>query len=140
MVDAGDRSTQSGSTPLRSVGAGTSSFVGAALLEDGSAAFPVPGAPAGALGLVGLELSPDGMLGQTFTIVDNTATDLVTDPADGDLTMVAGTGSPYIGVYVLEELVVTGDARVITGDSLDVLGPLTVDPGSTLDAHNLSLP
>ena len=75
-----------GSTPLRAVGAGTSTVLAANVLTDVTANFPVPDLATGELGLIGLELNPNTAQDQTFMIIDNTATEIFTDPTDGDMT------------------------------------------------------
>ena len=87
------------STPLRGIGPGSSSDLGAQFLEDPAAGFPLPDPLTGALGLIGLQLNPNIGQGETFTVVDNTESRLVTDAADGDMTGAASSGDDYIGVY-----------------------------------------
>ena len=75
-------------TPLYSLGGGMSTGLTANTLTDAAAAF-IPGA------LVGLELHPNTAQAKTFTIIANDATTLSTDPADGDLRVMAATGNTY---------------------------------------------
>ncbi|MGH9388520.1 MAG: hypothetical protein ACRD1Z_02825, partial [Vicinamibacteria bacterium] len=140
IVDNGGLVTSGFSTPLRSVAPGVSTALSANSLTSGAAVFPVPDALTGALGLIGLSLNPNTAQSQSFTITDNTATVLFTDPADGDMTLVASPGQSYIGEYTFDNVSVLGAARVETKDNLFVTGTLFVDPTSALSAHNVTLP
>ena len=100
------------STPVRSIGSSTSTALAADSLTDAAAAFPVPDAVIGRLGLIGLEPNPNDSQGTTFTVIDNTATQIFVDPADGDMTSVAAPADSFIGVYVLDGLEITGAANV----------------------------
>ncbi len=117
-------------TPLRAISPGTGSTIAAGKLENGSAGFPIPDPITGTLGLIGLELNPNTAQGQTFTIIDNTATSIVIDPADGDMTAFAAPGDPYIGVYHFDNLRVLGGASLVTADQCVVLGTLDTTGGS----------
>jgi hypothetical protein len=90
IVDNSGMVTFDGSTPLRAVGKGTITGLTATVLTDDNANFPLPDMAAGRLGLIGLELDPNINDGDasTFTIIDNTATTITVDAADGDLTAV----------------------------------------------------
>ena len=117
-------------TPLRAVGVGASTGLAPSTLTNATADFPAPSAATGALGLIGLELNPNTAQGQTFTILDNTPTDLFTDAADGDMTLVASPGDQSIGVYTFDNLSVTGAAEVETADQCVVIGTLDTSGGS----------
>jgi hypothetical protein len=140
IVDNGGKVTVGNSTPLRAVGTGTSTSLTANELEDSIRNFPLPNASTGAVGLVGLELRPDANQSIGFRIANNTAKRLFTDPLDGDMTTVTSVGATYIGVYNLDEISVTGGARVVTADDIDVTGAPNVDAASLLQSHNLILP
>ena len=99
--------------------------------------FPLPNPLTGALGLIGLELDPDSNDADatTFTIIDNTATTITIDAADGDLTTVAAVGDSYIGVYTFEDVTIVNGAWMRTADNLIINGFLTII-GGTLDSNN----
>jgi hypothetical protein len=139
VVDNGGFATPSMSTPLRGIGVGTISALGPQLLEDLSGSFPVPDPATGTLGLVGLSLNPNTAQGQLFTVIDNTATEIFTDPTDGDMTLISTPGSPYIGVYTLDNLTVIDGASMSTADECLVTGSIDVTGGS-LTCAGLSLP
>ena len=93
-------------TFLRSIAPSTSTALGANVLTDTSASFPLPDSATGRLGLIGLELNPNTVQGRTFTIVDNTATEIFTDLADGGMTdvTVASVGDTYFSFTSLDTL------------------------------------
>ena len=129
IADNNGLATSVYSTPLRSVGRGNITGLTPTVLTDANADFPLPGPATGALGLIGLSLDPNinDADPTTFTIVDNTATTITVDAADGDLTLAATIGDEYIGVYTFENLSVINGARVETLDqvffnSLDITG------------------
>lgn len=140
IIDNGGVETDRFSTPLRSVGPGVNTGLEVGRLIDESASFPVPDPETGAVGLVGLELNPNTGQGQTFTIIDNTATEIITDPADGDMTLVAGVGNPYIGQYFWDNGDVVGSANVRTEDECISTGTLSVKGGAHLVCKNVTLP
>lgn len=136
IVDAAGTNTRVGSTPLRGIGAGVSSTVLADELFRSGAGFPVPDPVVGSIGLIGLELNPNTAQGQTFTVVDNTATRLFTDPADGDMTAVAFDADPYVGVYSFDDVSVINGAQADTTDRCEIFGTLDTT-GGTLTCDNL---
>jgi len=90
--------------------------------------------------LKGLKVNPDSTRGEAFTIVDNTATTLFTDPADGDLTQTAAVGSQYAGVFVAnDEVMITGKAWVYSADPLLLNRKLTITGGGSLSADPLTV-
>lgn len=148
VIDNGSQGTTPRSTPLRAVGSGTSTNLTANMLTDSAASFSVPDIATGALGLRGLELNPNTGQDKTFTIIDNAATTLVTDPADGDMTAVASASDEYSGVEQLDEIVVRGKASfdlgdpflpstAVTADDAEVLGTSLV--GGTIQFSNGAL-
>ena len=140
VIDNGGTETVRFSTPLRSVGPGVSTALEANVLTDDNASFPVPDPTTGSLGLVGLELNPNSGQGQTFTIIDNTATTIVTDPADGDMTGVATAADSYIGQYFWDNADIRGAAQVQTQDDCFATGTLEVRESAQLECNNLSIP
>jgi hypothetical protein len=127
------------STPLRSIGEGTSTGLGADVLTDTSASFPLPDDSVGALGLVGLELNPNLSQSSTFTVIGNNATQIFIDTADGQMTDVASAGATYVGVYFFDELTVTDGAQVYTGDRIET-PTYSVDASSSLESQNINEP
>src|SRR6185295_11653421 len=63
-------------------------------------------------GLIGLRLNPDTTQAYGFTVIDNTATTLVTEPTDGDMTSVASVGSDYTATPTVGHFAVQGGATV----------------------------
>ncbi|CAB1061810.1 hypothetical protein D1BOALGB6SA_6585, partial [Olavius sp. associated proteobacterium Delta 1] len=127
-----DNNGGSGETPLRSVGSGVITDLSATVLTDENADFPLPDPDTGALGLEGLELNPNIEQERTFTIIDNTATTITINAADGDLTEVAQVGNRYIGVYTFDTLTVSGESKVTAQDIVEIAegGSLTVNGAS----------
>lgn len=91
-----------GVTPLRAIGPANSTGLSANTLTRSTASFPVANASTRAAELVGLELNPNTAQGQTFTVTDNIATTITTDPADGAMTSVRAAGNPFVGVYTFD--------------------------------------
>ena len=129
IVDSGGVDTAEDSTPLRSVGSGQSSVIELNRLLDINANYPVPDPVIGSLGLVGLELNPNIEQNRTYTIIGNTETEIFTDPAEGDMTLVASLENAYQGVYSFDNLTITGKAKVVTDDQVLVIGNAWIDPG-----------
>ena len=69
-------------TPLPGALSGTITALEPYKLTDINANF-TPGS------LVGMKLLPNIQRTETFTIIDNSMTEIMTDPADGDMTVVA---------------------------------------------------
>jgi len=132
VIDNAGLPTSGFSTRLRGVGPGISTSLEPWVLTDLAAAFLVPDPITGAIGLVGLQLNPDEVQPQTFTIIDNTVDTITIDPGDGDLTTVSTTGDAYIGVYFLDNLFIRNGARVSTPDN--IIGNIDVDGTSVLEA------
>ncbi|MCX6580460.1 MAG: carboxypeptidase regulatory-like domain-containing protein [Candidatus Aminicenantes bacterium] len=89
--------TQSGN-PLVFPAVGPSSITGlsANVLTDSSASY-MPGS------LKGMKVIPNiNKKEKTFTIIDNTATTIITDPAEGDLTTATAVGDTYGGMGVFD--------------------------------------
>jgi len=107
---------------------------------DDNPDFPLPDPVTGALGLIGLELDSNINDGEanTLTILDNTATTITIDAADGDLTAVAAVGGSYIGVYTFDNLRVRGEAQMSTTDNVIVLGELELNDGTLLTTKILA--
>ena len=141
IVDNNNIVTTAYSTPLRSIGVGAITALTSTVLADANARFPVPDSATGALGLIGLELDPDKNDADStiFTIVDNTATTITIDSADGDLTTVAAVGDEYIGVYTFDNISVINKASVSTDDNIAVLGVIKVSGGAALKANKVDI-
>ncbi len=147
IIDNNGYYTYEGSTPLRSINSGTILNLTADTLGDDLANFDLPNTTTGALGLKGLLIDPDPdlvdltgtiyqPLPQTFEVIDNTLTTLTTKATDGDMTLAAIPNDNYIGITILDNLTVTGQAKVDTGDDIYVVGTLTVS-GGTLNANKI---
>jgi hypothetical protein len=100
-------------------------------------------------GLVGLELNPDtnqANPARTFTIVANDATTIMTDPADGDMLLVATNGRPYVARLAVTRFSLLGGAiaEVVDADQNlpDRQGILAADVveirGSSVLTHPVS--
>jgi hypothetical protein len=137
IVNNNGLSAPAGSTPLRAIGAGTSTALAANGLTNSATTFRVPNPVTGELGLIGVALNPNTGQGRTFRVIDNTAATLTTNPADGDLTAVAQQGDPYIGVYTFDNLKVLNGAKMTTSDRCVVIGNLE-STGGSLTCNNLS--
>ncbi len=137
ICDNNGRNTAGYSTPLRAIGAGVSDSIvyspttGQSILTNASATWPIPDATTGALGLIGLEVNPNTIYTQTFTVVDNTATTIT---VNGDMSLVATAGDSYIGEYRFNGLSVVNGAQVSTDDNIyfDTLDTT----GGVLNANN----
>ncbi|MCK5058548.1 MAG: hypothetical protein KAT34_17975, partial [Candidatus Aminicenantes bacterium] len=131
LIDNNNIASPENSTPLPSVAIGevlqSYDTLNANELIDNDANFII-----GAL--VGLKLNPAPSGSQVFTISGNSGTSIFTGTADGDMTQY-GSGS-YIGVHLLFNLTIKGNAHVFTFDRIVVSGTLTVEPGSSLKAEN----
>ena len=139
FVDNKNKATNYLSTPLPAVGKEMVSSLTSTTLTRSSGTWQ-----AGAL--KGLKVRPDLTRDNTFTIIDNTATTLTVDPADGDLTQATSVGKTYTGVFIAaDKVVITGKAWVSSADPI-LLGaettiggagllsadPITVDAGNEL--------
>ena len=71
---------------------------------------------------------------QTFTVIDNTPTEIV---VDGDVSGVALLGQPYVGVYSFDNLIVVNGADLVTEDDCIALGTLDTTGGS-VTCNNLT--
>jgi len=129
IVNNNSISSRQDSTPLPAVGQGFNTLLEANRTVNSAASF-TPGS------LIGIKLNPQPTGNTVFTIINNNGTEIFTDPADGDMTQTAGTGSAYIGEHLLFNLTVKGNAQLFTLDRIKVSGTLTVAPGSTLKAEN----
>ncbi|MBL9167133.1 MAG: carboxypeptidase regulatory-like domain-containing protein [Verrucomicrobiales bacterium] len=105
VIDSRGANAPSRATPLLSVGGSTSTALSATLLTDTNANLP-PG------GLVGLLLKPNAAQAASFLIVSNTATTIVTDPLDGNMTPAAVVGNAYSVTPTVGKLSVRGGAIV----------------------------
>ncbi len=128
------------STPMRFVGTGVLASVSPSRLTVASAAFPVPSADGVSPGLRGLRIRPNTANAATFRILDNDATSLTLDPADGDATLVASAGSTYEGVRVLDRLSVFGWARAFSSDPIELPYVTSLQAVGILNVPNLRAP
>ena len=124
IIDNRGTSSNDSSTPLRAIGSGVISAVTSTSLTNSSAAWT-----AGAL--KGMQVNPNTNQATTFTVVDNTATTLYIDPANGDLTQVSVAGSAYTGVYHFNSMSVLGTSKVRCNDQVAADSGLTIDGSGT---------
>jgi len=107
---------------------GPSTFTGlsANVLTDENASY-MPGS------LIGLKLIPDiNKKEETFSIIENTQTTISTDPADGDMTLVAGSEGTYGGFIVVDgHLKIQNIPTLEIGGDIE-LGNLTLSGNSSL--------
>ncbi len=108
-MDARGINVPSRATPLWSLAGGVNSSLGANTLADTNASFS-PGS------LIGMKLNPNSLQNQTFTVVSNSATVLVTDPLEGDMRSVAVIGSAYHAQFAIGHFGVQGGAMVELAD------------------------
>lgn len=104
IVDA-STNRPSRATQILSLGANRNTALGANALTDTNAVF-IPG------GLIGLELSPNGNQNRTFTVVQNDATTIMTDPLDGDMRSVAAPGDFYSSKPLVGDFQIRSNAIV----------------------------
>ncbi len=113
------------STPLVSVGTGTSTGLTADTLTDGTRSWRTGD-------LVGIWLNPNINQGTTpnvvFQILSNDSTSITGDNTLNNLTDVASTGDSYIGEHYIDYLSVINGARVETSDRI-IFNNLTITGG-----------
>jgi hypothetical protein len=128
VVDNGGRASSPWTTPLRPVGSGAIVTLGPQTLR---AAGPFPTSDTG---LQGQWVVLNGQVMRTFRITANSAVELQTDPADGDMTQVGAPGGDWRGALVVNTLAVRGAAGFDTrGDVIITMpGGVTVAPGAGL--------
>ena len=109
-------------TPLRGVGRGVVSGIGAGQLFDSTARFSA--------GLAGLWVQPDIAEETYFRITGNSATSLTVNDT-GSFADVAQVGDLYRGIVLLGSATVRGQAVVYSEDRLVLTNsPLALDPNS----------
>ncbi|MCP4327260.1 MAG: hypothetical protein GY791_02325, partial [Alphaproteobacteria bacterium] len=135
IVDNNNIGTTGYSTPLVSVGTGTSTGLTADTLTDDTRGW-------GTDDLVGIYLNPNTAQYSVMNILGNDATTITTDLNEGDMTMVASEDSPYRGLYIFDKLDIRGLARVQTDDDMKVLSPNTangLEIDGTLDVNSIEV-
>ncbi|MCP4381711.1 MAG: hypothetical protein GY798_09915, partial [Hyphomicrobiales bacterium] len=120
IVDNNNTVTAVYSTPLVSVGTGTSTGLTANTMTDGTRSWRTDD-------LVGIYLNPNTGQGSAMKVLNNGATTITADLNDGDMTTVATTGDTYRGLQIFDTLDIKGLARVQTDDDIKVLNPNTVN-------------
>jgi hypothetical protein len=129
IIDNDGRAQSFARTRLREVGIGSVEEVTAQLLR-GDIAFPESDT-----GLENHWVVLDGATATPFRILSNTADELTTDAADGNLTSVGAVGSSFRGAIVLDNLIIRGFGAFTTGDDLVIIdGVVEITDGGTLDA------
>ncbi len=112
-----------------SVGPGSITAISGNVLTDSSASF-LPGR------LIGLKLIPNIKdKEKVFTIIDNTATTITTDPADGSLTSAAAAGDTYSGMTVFD-----GHLKIQNTYIAEINGGASVSNLSVLENSRLRHP
>jgi len=129
IIDNATMDSREGSTSLPAVGQGMVTAITGISLTNSNVAW-IPGV------LKGLKFNPNTSQNRTFTIVNNDAATLYIDPAEGDLTQVASVGSQYTGIYTLNQMTISGKARVFLSDRLVVGNELVVDASSLHTDNN----
>ena len=90
-------------TPLRAIGSSLIYAITPSSLSVNASRW-TPGS------LIGLHVKPNVNRDELFTVTDNNATTLFTDPAEGDLSWWAPVGSTFSGVYRFDWMTVAGKA------------------------------
>ena len=130
IVDNRGADTGEGSTLLRSMGSGVVSDVTPDTLTTSGSSWQ-PGA------LKGMRFAPDVTQSRYFTVIDNDATSLRIDPAEGDLTQATARGLTFSGVYAFTKVSVLGKGRLTGFDRFAVVDELLLD-GSTLVTNSIN--
>ncbi|MCP4317785.1 MAG: hypothetical protein GY789_17630, partial [Hyphomicrobiales bacterium] len=118
MVNNNNTVTTGYSTPLASVGTGTSTDLTADTLTDDTRSWRTDD-------LAGIYLNPNTGQDSVMRVLNNDATTITIDLNDGDMTIVATTGDTYRGQQIFDTLDIRGLARVQTYDDIKVLTPNT---------------
>ena len=105
IIDAAGINQPSNYTPLLSLDGGSGTLIEASSLTDENAVF-VPGS------LIGLRLKPDASSDQSFLVIGNTDTSIITDPSDGDLSAVSSGDTAYAAAFEVGRLELKGGARI----------------------------
>ena len=124
IVDNRAVNSGEGSTPFRAIGSGVVFDVTTDTLTTLGASWQ-PGA------LKGLRFAPDVTQNRYFTVIDNDATSLRIDPAEGDLTTATDRGLTFGGVHAFTKVSILGKGRLTSLDRFAVSSEVLVD-GSTL--------
>lgn len=108
-------------TPLPHIGFGACQAVTAdTLTVDGRVAM-IPN------GLTGVEINPNVLQGETYTIVANTETEIVVDTAGKPaLTEVAAPGDTYAGQYRFDNVYFRRGGALVMGDLLEITGEMRI--------------
>jgi|GEM_PF-4910609 len=120
--------SSSGSTPLTSIGRGTSSV----LTYDSLIVNGLHWAPGA---LIGMRINPNINQSGFFKIVDNTTDTIFIDPAEGYLNQFATVGDSFSGVFALNSLSVLGKARLYTDEQFNVVGDAQIDNATVVAAE-----
>jgi len=127
FIDNGGRAQSFQRTRLRSLGTGEITALGPQTLE-GSRAFAERDT-----GHRNLWVVLDNQTATPARIVSNTASELVTDATDGDLTTIGAVGSTYQGAIVLDHLSVSGLAGFHTqGDLIIIEDSIAISGGGQI--------
>jgi hypothetical protein len=125
IIDNAGTIARGDSTQLSVIGRGTVSALASNSLSNSTGIWR-PGM------LKGLKVNPNINQDMTFTVTDNDATTIFTDPADGDLTQVAAVGSTYAGIYSFNKIKITGKSRARCDEQLFIDDGLVVDGGNLI--------
>ena len=132
IIDNNGVSARDNSTPLPSVGAGVIQTLNPFSLtpvESGSL-FTI-----GALKGITLILN-NNTTGTVYKIINNSSTELFTDPDGDDMTNIANPGESFRGILYFRDIYIRGFSKVYSFDEL--IGTKTVEAGSVLNVeeHN----
>jgi hypothetical protein len=120
LISNNGTAVSSATTPVRAVGRGLIYSVTPSSLSVNTSRWA-----AGAL--VGLRIKPNVNRDDLFTVVNNTATTIFTDPEEGDLSWWAPVGSTFSGVYRFDWVTISGKASVNSADIFEITETLLVD-------------
>lgn len=108
------------STVLKSLGRGVVSIINSnSLIGTGASWTPEA--------FMGMKINPNVMQPQFFTVTNNTADTIFSDPTGGYLNSVAAVGDTYSGVFALNNLRLLGKARVYCNEQFNIASELLVD-------------
>jgi hypothetical protein len=123
VIDNGNIDASNNSTPLKTLGRGVVSVLTYVSLTSNGAVW-MPGV------FKGFKLNPNAGQANYFTVTDNNADTLFTDPNDGNMNSVAQVGDTYTGVFALNTLTVSGKAKVYCNEQFSITSDLNLSNAS----------
>lgn len=119
-IDNRGLDSRENSTVLKSLGRRVVSIINNNSLVDAGASW-TPDA------FTGMKVNPNVTQPQFFTVTNNTADTIFTNPAGGYLNSVAAVGDTYSGVFALNNLRLLGKARVYCNEQFNIASELLAD-------------